>query len=208
MGIRLPKADLLFRQFNLWLVLVIVGLIGLRLFLDRDRQAVVLPAASGRAPAFHLTERSGRTVALEDLRRSVWVADFIFTRCKGPCPFLSQQMARLQARFSESPNFRLVSFSVDPVFDTPSVLRTYAERFRADPDRWFFLTGDPGAVHDIVVRGFRVSVEGSERPNPSDQLLHSVRLVLVDRDGNRRGEYDGLNPKDMKRLDRDVRALL
>ncbi|MBL0059626.1 MAG: SCO family protein [Elusimicrobia bacterium] len=208
MGIRLPKADLLFRQFNLWLVLGLAGLIGLRLFLDRDGPNVLLPTAGLSAPAFRLTERSGGTVALEDLRGSVWVADFIFTRCKGPCPFLSQQMARLQTRFAKAPNFRLVSFSVDPVFDTPAVLRTYAERFRADPERWFFLTGDAAAVHDIVVQGFRVAVEGAERPKSSDPLLHSVRLVLVDREGRLRGGYDGTKSKDMKRLDRDIRVLL
>jgi cytochrome oxidase Cu insertion factor (SCO1/SenC/PrrC family) len=82
----------------------------------------------GEVPAFTLTERSGRPVSRGDLRGLVWVADFIYTGCTETCPAQSLQFARLQQEFAGAADLRLVSITVDPVHDTPEVLRRYAER--------------------------------------------------------------------------------
>ncbi|HND31446.1 MAG TPA: SCO family protein [Myxococcota bacterium] len=135
-------------------------------------------------PDFQLTERSGAPVDRATLRDRVWVAGFVFTSCPGPCPMLSAQMATIQAHYAKDPDFRLVSFTVDPATDRPEVLRGYADRFGADPEKWLFLTGDPQTVQTVVVDGFKTMLErlpsvGGQPPN----VMHSERFLLVDRKG-------------------------
>jgi len=150
---------------------------------------------------FSLLERSGRTVRLADLEGKVWIADFVFTRCPGPCPILTREMGRLAVALPEE--VRFVSFSVDPEFDTPEVLTTYADACGADANRWLFLTGTKDAVWDLVRDGFRLTVE----PEAAG-VLHSLRFVLVDRSGRVRGVYTGNDEADLARLRRDARRLL
>lgn len=148
----------------------------------------------GRLPAFSLTERSGKTVTKEDLRGKVWVAAFVFTRCTGPCPSVSATMARLQSEFADVPNVKLVTFTVDPEHDNPEELAEYASRFGADPERWWFLTGNQEEIYTLLREGFTVGVEqnrGSAR-TPGNEVLHSTQLVVVDKKGQRRGYFSGV----------------
>src|SRR5205809_1034351 len=98
---------------------------------------VIASAARGEAlfpaPSFVLTDQEGRQVSNQDLRGKVWIVDFIFTRCMGPCPMMTQKLVRL-AKDIESPSVRFVSISVDPEFDRPAVLKQYArDRGATDP---------------------------------------------------------------------------
>lgn len=158
----------------------------------------------GRISDFTLVERSGKTVTSTDLKGRPWVAGFIFTRCTGPCPRISAEMRQLQKDLPQ--RYRLVSFSVDPEYDTPEVLREYADRFGADPDRWWFLTGKKPEMYAFIVASFQVTVldvleEGSRI------ITHSTRLVLVDGDGRIRGYYESTEPEDMKRLREDAKRV-
>jgi cytochrome oxidase Cu insertion factor (SCO1/SenC/PrrC family) len=114
-------------------------------------------------PDFSLTERSGRRITLADLRGKVWIANFIYTHCTDTCPLQSARMARLQDRFGSEKDLRLVSITVDPARDTPTVLANYAARFGADPDRWLFLTGEKRAIYALAQQGFYLSVEEPEQ---------------------------------------------
>ncbi|MCB1022258.1 MAG: SCO family protein [Acidobacteria bacterium] len=148
----------------------------------------------GQTPAFELTERSGRTVSSSELAGKVWVADFIFTTCAGPCPLMSTHMASLQ-RALDGRDVELVSFTVDPERDTPEVLSAYAKRYKADPERWLFLTGEKQALYDMIKKGFLLAVDdGSltqgDTPGPGI-VTHSVKFVLVDQQGLIRGYYSG-----------------
>ncbi len=117
-----------------------------------------------QVPSFALIERSGKEITLKDLGGRVWVADFIWTRCPDVCPLMSGLMARLQTEFADEPKFRLVSISVDPEYDTPAVLARYAARYRADADRWLFLTGDKEAIYSLVREGFQLAIHDPEDP--------------------------------------------
>lgn len=173
---------------------------------------VTVPPQSGPLPViadvpdFSLTERSGRTITKADLLGNVWIADFIFTRCSGPCPDLSAKLRGLQNAFAENSDVKLVSICLDPENDTPANLVHYAERFQAKPDRWWFLTGtDEKYVHGLVEKGFLQSVvpEGDGSP-----LMHSTYFVVVDRQGRIRAAHDGVAKTAHERLLRDVRVLL
>jgi protein SCO1/2 len=168
------------------------------------RRADPLPVL-GTLPPFSLTERSGRAVTADDLRGQVWVAAFVFTRCPDVCPALTARMAGLRAPLATVPgNVRLVSLSVDPLHDTPPVLRDYADRHGAGPD-WWFLTGPRDAVVALLRDGFRVAF--ADDGPPSAPITHSDRFVLVDRRLQVRGYYHGNDSTELDRLVADARRL-
>ena len=167
----------------------------------------------GGVPDFALTERSGQPVTRRDLDGRIWVADFIFTRCTGMCPILTSRMASLRAlldRHADASEVRLVSFSVDPGWDTPEVLSRYAAGRGADAGRWLFLTGDRETMHRLIGDGFRLSVAEAPEGTAADGELitHSDRLVLVDRKGRIRGYYHGTEEDSAERLVEDISRLL
>jgi protein SCO1/2 len=95
---------------------------------------------------------------------------------------------------------KLVSFTVDPAHDTPPVLAKYASHFKADPERWYFLTGEMGRLNELGVGAFRLnSVDGS--------LSHSTRFVLVDGRRRIRGYYLSNDDGFPKKLLHDIRQL-
>jgi protein SCO1/2 len=178
-----------------------------------------------RVPDFTLRNRDGRFVARADLLGAPWVADFVFTRCAASCPLMSARMARLDRRLPAgrwlvgtagekvggtagspvgSPAVRLVSFTVDPDFDTPAVLARYAASFGASP-RWLFLSGGREAILRLSRDGFRLAVGGG---GPAKEpILHSTRFILVDGQGWIRRYYDALDPAAMAALPRDAEAV-
>jgi cytochrome oxidase Cu insertion factor (SCO1/SenC/PrrC family) len=143
-------------------------------------------------PDFTLTERSGRTVSKADLAGKVWVAAFVFTRCSGPCPSVSATMARLQHELKDLPDFRLVTFTVDPDRDQLKDLNAYADERGADRERWLFLTGEKDKLYRLFREGFHVAVEQGKDKEGRPDVTHSTRLALVDRQGRIRGYYQGL----------------
>jgi protein SCO1 len=151
-------------------------------------------------PSFTLTESSGRSLSLQNLKGKIWVADFMFTSCPGPCPMMATRMAELQRSMADLPEVKLVSFSVDPSNDTPEVLRKYGAQFHANPNRWYFLTGDQTVIGRLSYEGFKVGT-------PDDPLMHSTKFILVDEQGQVRGYYDSADLTDLRRLQTDLRSL-
>ena len=165
----------------------------------------LLPAY-GHVPSVTLIDQRRQAFSPKQLAGSVWIADFIFTRCAGQCPLMSAHMARLQATFRRQPRLRLVSFTVDPQHDTPEILTDYGRAYRADLQRWQFVTGASGAIRRLVQEGFHLAL--SDGGTPQEPITHSVRLVLVDQQGTIRGYYDATDARAMERLQADARALL
>lgn len=161
-------------------------------------------------PPFALTERSGKTITNNDLAGKIWVADFIYTTCPGPCPLVTANMARLQASVAGDPEIQLVTFTVDPQNDTPPVLAQYADRFKADRDRWWFLTGAEKPLYDLIQNGFLQAVQDNRgQPPQSGQftVTHSTYFALVDGNGTVRGFYDGVGSGRLADLLRDIKTL-
>ncbi len=144
-------------------------------------------AQYGTVPEFRLTNQNGQPFGSSELKGKIWVADFIFTSCPGPCPLISSRMAEMQRPLEKS-DVHLVSFTVDPETDTPEVLRGYAQRLRAQPGRWDFLTGAVDAIYGLTRDGFKLAV--SDGAEELGRPVHSTRAVLVDRRGIIRGYYD------------------
>jgi protein SCO1/2 len=147
-------------------------------------------------PPFALTAQDGREVTRDDFKGQVWIADFVFTNCPGPCPMLTSHMAGVQKLLVErSLDVPLVSFSVDPETDTPQVLKQYGKTFGADFTRWTFLTGDKQKIYELILKGFLLAVSdgavSSEYSAGPGIITHSTRFALVDQNGEVRGYYHG-----------------
>lgn len=151
-------------------------------------------------PDFELTERSGKTVTLNSLKGRIWIADFIFTTCGGPCPIMTRRLADLMETIEKrkTPGVTAVSFTVDPETDTPEVLREYATMKLADDRDWLFLTGSQEAIHNLSVKGFMLTAQPGEG---SHQVDHSPRFVLVDQKGRIRAYYEIVTDDEILAMD-------
>lgn len=165
----------------------------------------------GEIKEFDLMERSGRSVNAAELKGRVWIADFFFTHCAGPCPLMSSGMRKLQEELAGDADVRLLSFSVDPERDTPEVLTEYAARYEAKGEKWLFLTGDKKQVYDLAEQHFHLGVgeiPEEEREAADQSVRHSTKFVLLDRSLRIRGYYDSENPQSIEQLIKDAKTLL
>lgn len=185
----------------LWgmLVLVMVGVVIGQFF---------VPRAQGRAlpefyPAAHfsLIDQSGNPFSDHDLAGHPYISTFIFTHCTGSCPLISAKMAQLQKLTPA--DVKLISFSVDPMNDTPAVLDQYARNYQADPTRWHLLTGTVSQMQDVS-DDLKVTVRNGNVPSP---LVHSTNFFLVDGRGMVRGIYDSQSESSVQQLIDDARQL-
>jgi len=156
----------------------------------------------GVVPDFTLTDKTGAMFqSAAKLSKKIWVADFIFTNCTGPCPRMSSQMHQVQAALAEIDTVRFVSFTVDPARDTPPVLAAYAQHFQADPAKWDFLTGTEADLNRMSRGVFMLgNVDGS--------LEHSTRFALIDGSGRIRGYYLTSEAEAIPNLIADAKRLL
>ncbi len=186
-----------------------LGMVVLGVVWQHGRQLSVpkAPLRYAAVPDFELIDQAGRPVTREMLKGRVWVADFIFTRCAGQCPLMTAAMARLALRVPDAAGLRLVSITVDPTWDTPSVLAQYAKAHGASADRWLWLTGSRETIERLCVDGFKLAIN-AESGTPQEPITHSTRMVLVDREGAIRGYYEADDEQAMKRLAHDLRRLL
>jgi cytochrome oxidase Cu insertion factor (SCO1/SenC/PrrC family) len=159
----------------------------------------------GTVPIFQLTNQDGQPFGSAQLLGKIWIADFIFTTCPGPCPMISTRMSELQKPLQKT-DVHLVSFTVDPAKDTPEVLRGYAEKLQAQSGRWDFLTGPQSVIYELSRDGFKLAV--SDGREELGTPVHSTRMVLVDRHGNIRGYYDATEPDAVTKLVADTSHLL
>jgi protein SCO1/2 len=159
----------------------------------------------GRVPAFHFTDQDGAPFGPLTLAGRPWVANFIFTRCPTVCPVMTEELAALEPRLDG--RIHLVSFSVEPDFDTPEKLRAFAQAHGATNPRWHFLTGDARDMQRAVTEGFKISLTHEGADDDFLSIVHGVHLVLVDAQGNIRGYYDSTDSEARERLVRDARQL-
>jgi len=152
-----------------------------------------------------LINQDGKNFGSTDLRGKIWIADFIYTTCPGPCPMISNRMSELQEPLKKT-DVHLVSFSVDPEKDTPKVLQTYAEKLGAERGRWDFLTGPKSTIYNLSRDGFKLAASDGSEANGIP--VHSTRMILVDRHGEIRGYYDAVAADAVTKLVADTTHLL
>jgi protein SCO1/2 len=160
-----------------------------------------LTLAIGRSvPDFELTESHGQPLTLSDLKGKVWVANLMFASCPDVCMRIGKRIGELDRQLGPRDDVRLVSITITPDLDTPSVLRAYADKLGAS-EKWWFLTGDRREVVKLANQGFVLSA------GTPGVLTHSDKLVLIDREGVVRGYYDGDKPEGVAQLSAEIARL-
>ena len=154
----------------------------------------------GDIPQFELVAQNGQPFHSQVLAGKIWVADFIYTTCPGPCPRMTSQMHEVQKAILNMPDVKLVSFTVDPARDTPQVLSEYAKVHGASAEHWYFLTGPAATLQKLDRDTFKLG-------NIGPTLEHSTRFVLVDRQARIRGYYDTSESRAIPKLIENIYEL-
>lgn len=151
--------------------------------------------------------QSGDSLEMDSLRGTIYVADFFFASCPGICPKMSNSLERVQKAFIKDDNFKIVSFTVDPERDTINSLRRYAGEHDAIAGKWYFLRNNRATVFNLAADGFKVTARENDGSGAED-FIHSEKLVLVDKDGNIRGYYSGVDTARVNQMMSDIVLLL
>jgi protein SCO1/2 len=152
----------------------------------------------GQVPEFVFTDENNKSFGSRDLKGKVYIANFIFTSCQTVCPLLLNKVQKVQHRLrGVMDRAAIVSFTVDPVTDTPEVLLAKSMELKAKPSVWRFLTGSMEETKQLLVDGFKVPVGEKQLAGNIMDVAHSNKFVLVDQLGRIRGYYssddEGIN---------------
>jgi len=159
---------------------------------------------------FALLNQYGETVSLEKVKGKVFVAEYFFTTCGTICPKMTEQMTRVQERFRGNDEVKILSFTVNPDYDTVNVLYDYAQKYGAEKDQWHFLTGSKKDLYGLARKSFFV-LKPAEAINLGDagsDFIHTNNFVLVDQQLRIRGYYDGTSITEVNELMEDIELLL
>ncbi len=163
-----------------------------------------------------LVNQLADTVNLYDIKGKMIVADFFFTSCAYVCPQLTKNMAKLQQSFLKGGDpinridtsiVQFISFTIDPERDSVSKLKQYADKFGVNHDNWWFLTGSKDSIYNFIFQELKVDKYDASGPLDPN-FAHTQRFVLIDKDFNLRGFYNGLDSASLGQLAKDVGLLM
>jgi len=175
---------------------------------DASKGVIVNDTLWHTIPPFEFIDQEGNPIDNSYMLGQVTVVDFFFTTCTTICPKMTRQMKTLVWNLEEKyfEDVRFLSFTVDPEYDTPEVLKEYARKMEAQDKRWSFATGDKDEIYDLGVNGFKVTTQADV--DDLGNFLHSEKMILVDEKGLIRGYYDGTSPDEVRVLEEDIKILV
>jgi cytochrome oxidase Cu insertion factor (SCO1/SenC/PrrC family) len=187
----------------IWIPIVMIMLGGVVFYNYLVTQSLKQPKEKDRPPYLGrlekdliLTERSGKTVQLSQLKGKFIVAGYVYTRCPRGCAVVVSKMKKLYEEFGQDPRVQFLSFTVDPD-DTPEILSDFATRFGIKGDNWWFVNGPKAEVRNYLTFQFKFAgvkeIPEAERMSPDDKYMHDMKVAIVDDKGHLRGHYDIAN---------------
>ena len=144
-------------------------------------QYVFLNGEAKKVPEFAFINQDSIIISNEDFNKKVYVAEFFFTSCPSICPIMNKNMKRIENRFGKRQDFGIASFSIDPIKDTPSVLKAYAETYDVFSQNWHFLTGEKDKIYNLANEGFNIFA--SVNPRVAGGFEHQGYFALIDKNG-------------------------
>lgn len=152
------------------------------------------------------TNQLGKKVSLDDLKGKILVVDFFFTRCPSICPGLARSMKRLQDSFKKNDSIvHFISISVDPEHDSVPQLRKFADRYNANHDSWWFVTGDKKDIYDFALNELKAGLADTQ---VDSAFIHTENFFLLDSSRVVRGWYNGFDTVKLAKLVRDIPLLM
>lgn len=155
---------------------------------------------------FTLTNQNGKTVTQNDYKNKIYVADFFFTNCTTICPIMTNNMVKIQEAFLKTDDVMFLSHSVTPEIDSISVLRKYADSKGVIDTKWNVTTGNKKHIYELARKSYFAVVEQGD--GGLQDFIHTTNFVLVDKQQQIRGIYDGIDDDEIQRLIKDIKSLL
>ncbi|MBG7630608.1 MAG: SCO family protein [Bacteroidetes bacterium] len=195
-------------------IILIFGIYAIPKIVDKFKTPTLVKIAT--VPNFDFTNQDGELISNEFYENKVWVVEFFFTTCPTICPRMNENMVKIQNEFYANIDFGIASFSINPKFDTPEILKAYAKAHGATLKNWHFLTGDQEKIYELANTGF--TLFAGENSDAEGGFEHSGMFALIDKEGNIRSRldefgnpiafYDGLDPKGVQMIKEDIAILL
>ena len=162
----------------------------------------------GKVTQFEFVNQDGKKVSNKDLQGKVYVAEYFFTTCKGICPKMTDQLKRVYDKFSNEPDFRILSHTSDPKTDSSAQLKAYATKLGVDTDKWIFVTGRKDSLYNMARFSYKIDDPANNLQNIEQDFLHTQFFALVDKQGNVRKIYDGIKPGEVDAMMIQIPKLL
>jgi len=160
-----------------------------------------------KIPDFEYMTQDSTILSRKSLNGKILIADFFFTSCTTICPLMTKNMKYVDSALRNySKHLALLSFTINPDYDTPNVLRRYMKKYAISSKNWLFLRGNEKQTHQLGIENFKVFATRDD--NVSDGFAHSGAFTLVDKEGFVRGVYIGTDSEEIKKLVNDTKLLL
>ena len=211
-----PAAPVRHQDEKLFLVIVIVlalvagvgSWFAAAALAHREKPHGIPPDKERRLGDFSLIDTAGRTVTRNELNGEILVVSFLFTSCSLTCPEVTRHMAEIQQLTATNTGVRLISLTVDPRSDTPSVLAKWGARFGAETNRWLLLTGDKATLHGLIGKSFLAQDIGDPFNSMPGNFTGTDRIAVVDKHGTLRIFFDGLRSETPAAVMAEIARLL
>ncbi len=154
---------------------------------------------------FNLINQNGETITQEAYKDKIYITDFFFTRCGSICPIMTDNMSKIQEVFLNDNDVMFLSLSVTPEIDSVSVLREYANNKGVVDSKWNVTTGDKKHIYNLARQSYFAVVEQGD--GGLQDFIHTPNFILVDKERQIRGIYDGTNDNDIKQIIEDIKNL-
>jgi protein SCO1/2 len=163
----------------------------------------VTDTAYATIPDFKFVNQYADTITAKNLDGKIYVADFFFTTCPSICPVMHRNMLNVYKEFKDDENFRILSHTIDPKYDTIPVLKRYADKMGITGNSWWLLHGNKGDTYNIA----KSYLQSVQEKNPAGQFIHDGFFILIDKQKRIRGTYEGTDPKEVDKLIADIKIL-
>jgi len=154
---------------------------------------------------FSLINQNGKIITQEDYKDKIYVADFFFTTCQTICPIMTDNMHEIQKKIISDNEVMLLSHTVTPEIDTVAQLKRYADEKGVNASKWNLVTGDKRQIYELARKSY-LAVKDNGDGGPFD-MIHTENFMLIDKERQIRGFYDGTDPEDIERLLSDIKIL-
>ena len=154
-------------------------------------------------PPIKYINQYGDSVDNKKLDGNIYVADFFFTTCPSICPVMQRNMLNVYNEFKNTPDFKIMSYSIDPQHDSVPVLKKYADKLGIAGNTWWLLQGRKNETYQLA-KSYLVSVQ---EKNPAGEYIHDGYFILIDKQKRIRGTYEGTDPKEVSKLIDDIKVL-
>ena len=159
-----------------------------------------------RVKDFSLINQNGGSISSKDYVDKIYVVDFFFTPCPSICPIMTDNMLLIQDEFINNNQIMLLSISVTPMIDSVPVLKKYANEKGVEDEKWNLTTGSKKHIYDLARKSYFAAVDQGD--GDLQDFIHTPNFILVDKEKQIRGIYNGTELNEVSRLIQDIHLLI